>query len=314
MQNYNGKNNRKKGVLYRWLGTPNPAKSSGIAFTLACFLPTVLIFVALLFCGVFGLIVDGYETQDWFLYLSFILPQLATLIIAFLYFSYTQTDVKVELKAQKCHWKYFLIAFLLQFGLISLSELNNWFLQFLGRFGYESDEILLPSTQGFGFVGVFFVLAIFAPVMEELLFRKMILNGVSSVVGTVGTVLVCGALFSLYHQNPAQTAYQFCCGAVYTLLAIRSKSVLPTIVAHFLNNALVLILYVFGISAFPQSIFIPLMIVSGMCLIGTVAYLIFAEKTEKKQSQKTGQKQFLLYAGAGILVCVITWISVLLGI
>ena len=50
----------------------------------------------------------------------------------------------------------YLIAFLLQIGLLSLSELNGLFLQFLGKFGYEHTPIVLPSVEGFGFVGVLF--------------------------------------------------------------------------------------------------------------------------------------------------------------
>ncbi|MFQ7079353.1 MAG: hypothetical protein ACLRSW_16265 [Christensenellaceae bacterium] len=49
--------------------------------------------------------------------------------------------------------KYFLIAVLLQVGLFARG-LNGLFLNFLGRFGYKDDPILLPSLNGFGLVGV----------------------------------------------------------------------------------------------------------------------------------------------------------------
>ena len=294
------------------LGQPTRAKGAGFAFSLSSVLGTALLFVAMIILGIFGLAKEGYNKTDWYVYLCYILPQVASVLITVFYLRYTKTPVKWAVKQQKCHYKYFLLAFALQFDLLSLSELNGWFISFLEKFGYTAGEVALPSVEGFGFVGVFFIIAITAPIVEEILFRGVVLDGLKSGFSPLASALVCGAMFSLYHQTPVQTAYQFCCGFAYALLAIRAGSVLPTILAHFLNNALILILYKLGINGYPMYVFIPLMIVSGLCLLATLVYLLFFEKKKQedgdKAEQKREKKAFFLCASVGIAFCAITWI------
>ena len=295
------------------LGQPTSAKGAGIAFSLASFLGTLIMFVAMIFLAVFGLAKEGYNLTDWYLYLCYILPQIACVIIVVFYLRYMKTPIGGAVKSQKCHYKYFLLAIALQFGLLSLSELNGLFISFLEKFGYKASEVLLPSMDGFGFVGVFFVIAICAPIVEELLFRGVILDGLKSGFSALVSAIVCGAMFSLYHQTPVQTVYQFCCGFAYALLAIRAGSVLPTILAHFLNNALILILYKLGINGYPTYVFIPLMIVSGLCLLGTLVYLIFFDKKKlmwvDKVEKRKEKKNFFTLASVGIAICALVWIA-----
>jgi membrane protease YdiL (CAAX protease family) len=112
--------------------------------------------------------------------------------------------------------------------------------------------------DGFGFVGVLFVIAVFPAVMEETVFRGLILKGLRQ-SKEIYAVLLCGALFALYHQKPEQTVYQFCCGAAFALVALRSGSVLPTVVAHFINNAWILIMTKFSLTL--DAIYTPFLII-----------------------------------------------------
>ena len=134
----------------------------------------------------------------------------------------------------------------------------------------------------------------------------------------IRAVLICGALFSLYHQNPAQTIYQFCCGAAFALVAMRSGSVLPTVLAHFVNNAVILILTKFGVSEFSAPVFITIVVISAVCLVLSLVYLVFldenkpSEETPLRETEiKTERKNFWICAAVGIAVCVLTWLLVL---
>ena len=206
------------------------------------------------------------------------------------FFSFAKAPIKEFTGKPK--WQYFLIAGILQFGLFSLGELNGLFLEFLGNFGYENKPIQIPSLDGFGLPAVLITVAVLPAVFEEFLFRGVILRGVKT-FGAVGAVLLCGGLFSLFHQNPAQTLYQFCCGAAYALLALRAGSVLPTVAAHFCNNAVI--------------------VLSAICLVGALVYLIFIDKQKTSKGDKSQKIGFLLCALAGILICVISWIVNLIG-
>ena len=170
--------------------------------------------------------------------------------------------------------------------------------------------------SGFGFVGVLITIALLPAVFEELIFRGLLLKGMGS-FGTVGAILLCGGLFALYHQNPAQTIYQFCCGAAFALVAIRAGSILPTVLSHFINNALIITLTKFGVDSFPAPVFVTILCVSALCLIGSLVWLIFFEKRtladEDKTNKAVARKETITYALPGLALCVLVWLVVLLS-
>lgn len=310
MQNHHGQNQRNKNGLF---GELTVGKTSGLAYSLATVLPVVLSFAFLIVISVCGLTEkEGYETANWYLYCSYILPQLSFAIVAVWYLRRTATPVSVAVKNQKCHPKYFLVAVALQIGLLCLSQLNALFLDLLGKFGYEDGGIHLPSMNGFGFVCVLFAVAVLPAVFEEITFRGVLLNGMRS-FGVWGSVLLCGGLFSLYHQNPAQTLYQFCCGIAFALVAIRSGSILPTVLSHFINNAAILALTKWNVTEFSTPVFATVMSVSVVCLIASLGYLIFIDKTKPERQDKSERKGFLVYALVGIILCALSWLLTLVG-
>ena len=298
----------------KFLGEPTAATASGLAFSVASVLPTLL---SLLFLVIVGAMqTEGYAQTDWYLYVSYLLPQIAFAITAIWFLRFSKTPVKTAIAAQKCKPRYFLLALTIQIGLLSLSELNALFLKFLERFGYEDVGITLPNMDGFGFVGVLVVVALVPAVFEEIMFRGVLLKGLKG-FGETDAVLLCGALFALYHQNPAQTLYQFCCGAAFALVAIRSGSILPTVLSHFLNNALILTLTKFEISAFSTPVLIAIVSASAACLVGSLVWVFVFDKQEKTEktdkTDKKDKKNFFLCASVGIAVCAITWLAVLIN-
>ena len=86
--------------------------------------------------------------------------------------------------------------------------------------------------------------------------------------------------------------------------------------SHFLNNAVIVILTKFGIDSYPSVVAVPLMIVSALCLVGSLAWLIFFDGTKRSENSETSggnsdKKGFFLYAALGILVCAVMWLGVL---
>lgn len=300
-------------AMESFLGESTPAKVSGLAYSA---MPLISMVITLLFF----LIVEalGAETkkreeyQNWYLYFNFLLPQIGLFLVAWLCKRYSGSSWKEKARSQICPPKYFVIAILMQIGLLSLSQLNTLFLRWLEKFGYQDAGIFLPSMDGIGFAGVLFTVAVLPAVMEEVIFRGVLLNGLKKSFPEWAAVLLCGALFSLFHQNPAQTIYQFCCGAAFALVAIKAGSILPTVLAHFLNNAMIVVLNKFGITDFPTPVFITMIIVSAVCLVGTSLWLIFKEKTDGNRNQdKSERKRFFLFASVGIGVCLLSWFTVL---
>ena len=304
----------KNSVLHTLLGEPTIAKSSGFAFSLATVLPVffslIFLIVALAVAG------ENAQGQEWYAYANFLMPQCSFALVLFCYLQYKGESVKGAICTQKCDKKYYFLAIVLQFGLFFLSELNGLFLEFLKKFGYQDSGIILPSMEGFGFVGVLVTVALLPAIFEECMFRGALLKGLRA-FGKTGAVLLCGGLFALYHQNPAQTLYQFCCGVAFALVALRAGSVLPTILAHFINNAVVLTLTKFGVSSFAPFLDTILWIASPLALVGVIVYLTVFDKNKglivesEEGQEKQERKHFFLYASVGIAVCAFTWLAVL---
>jgi hypothetical protein len=175
--------------------------------------------------------------------------------------------------------------------------------------GYES-SISLPDLSGGGIVWAILIIAVLPAIFEESIFRGLMLPPMQK-FSTPVAVLLSGALFALYHQSPQQTIYQFICGCAFALVAIRARSVLPTMLSHFLNNAVILLLYYCGVDDFSGIGGIVFYILSGISLVvATSLLLITGKDTNTKKTEEI--KPFLRYASVGIAICAVLWVANLL--
>jgi sodium transport system permease protein len=95
-------------------------------------------------------------------------------------------------------------------------------------------------------------LALFAlvpAVCEELLFRGVLARALGSRFSPVAAAAISSVVFSAYHLSPAQALPTLSFGFALALIAIRAGSILPTMLAHAINNALALAM---SRSALPQ--------------------------------------------------------------
>jgi hypothetical protein len=51
-------------------------------------------------------------------------------------------------------------------------------------------------------------------------------------------LVVSAALFALTHGNFVQIPFTFCCGLMFGFLVLKTNSLLPSIIVHFINNGL----------------------------------------------------------------------------
>ena len=79
---------------------------------------------------------------------------------------------------------------------------------------------------------------IIAPVCEELIYRHYLLKPLR-IYGDITAAVVPSLLFGLSHFNFDQFLYTFTFGLFLSIIAIRTGSVLPSIICHILNNVMV---------------------------------------------------------------------------
>lgn len=93
----------------------------------------------------------------------------------------------------------------------------------------------------FGWWGAFFRVAVIAPIVEELIFRGIILNGLRKNYRATTAVFISALLFSLFHLNPWQMPATFVLGLLLGWIMIRTRNILLAIIGHSMNNLLVLL-------------------------------------------------------------------------
>lgn len=112
-------------------------------------------------------------------------------------------------------------------------------------FDWLSEYVSLPNLFEEQFEGlsrnVFGVLAICiaGPIMEEVLFRGAIMGHLLTIYKDPRKAIVISALvFGVIHGNPVQILFAFLIGLLFGVLYYRTKSLIPVIFAHVLNNSL----------------------------------------------------------------------------
>ncbi len=222
----------------------------------------------------------------------------------------------------KCKPKYYLIAVLLIFGLLfSLSYLNGVSVEFFKLFGYRPRESssYFPDVSGGLVVPAFIVIAILPAIFEELMFRGLLLNCCHNGMGSIRAILVTGFCFSLFHASPEQTVYQFIAGCAFAFIAVRSGSILPSMLMHFINNALIVIFNACnlfdeaGNLVMSDTAFIIVTVFSAISFVGAVVWLVL-DKTPLKKCEKGGVKVFFLYASVAIGALGLVWVLSLFGV
>lgn len=85
------------------------------------------------------------------------------------------------------------------------------------------------------------VLAIVPAIAEELIFRGVLARSLARRLPVAAAVAISAVAFSGYHGVPAQMIGTFPLALLLGLLAVRSDSVLPCMLAHALNNEIVVL-------------------------------------------------------------------------
>ncbi len=205
-----------------------------------------------------------------------------------------------------------LYAILLSAGMfLGLGFVNVKFNEILNKIGISTTSPTIPLENVWQFILFSITLAVFPAVAEEIFFRGILLSSLKN-CSVIKRACAVGIVFALYHCNLVQFLYQFIYGFALSILAIYLKSIIPCIIAHFLNNfAVILFQY--------SNIYIDLynLLVIGLGLLCLIAFclMISFDFVKKYIKEKHVQKIIVFYfpyALFGILICLFMIISGLL--
>lgn len=87
-------------------------------------------------------------------------------------------------------------------------------------------------------VPAFLKVCVIAPVVEEVLMRGLLLDGLRSGYGAAAALLISAVVFALLHFNAVQTLSALVCGLVLGILYLHTGSIFCCIMAHSGYNAI----------------------------------------------------------------------------
>lgn len=134
-------------------------------------------------------------------------------------------------------WRTILISILIGFIVfvltVAISSFFSFVLSLLGYSVATSTAVSDPTWQGFALS--ILAIAILPAFCEEFTHRGLLISGFKS-LGIKNTIILSSLLFGLLHLNIEQFFYATIIGAILGTVAIFSKSIVPAIIIHFINN------------------------------------------------------------------------------
>jgi membrane protease YdiL (CAAX protease family) len=91
---------------------------------------------------------------------------------------------------------------------------------------------LLPTVLGLGLLPA---------LVEEVVFRGVLARSLAARFDPIIAVVASAAVFAVYHVLPIQMVPTFVLGLWLGILTVRSRSILPAMVTHFINNLIAIV-------------------------------------------------------------------------
>lgn len=105
---------------------------------------------------------------------------------------------------------------------------------------FSTQELMQVMSSRWGYLTI----CIFAPLVEEVVFRGAVLRSLLQRMNSRwGAIALSALFFALVHLNPAQMPHAFLIGLLLGWMYERTRSILPGIMVHWVNNTVVYVVY-----------------------------------------------------------------------
>lgn len=122
----------------------------------------------------------------------------------------------------------------------------------------------------------FLCIAVFAPFAEEFTFRGAIEGLLLKSVRPWIAILVSAFIFGLIHINPVQVVFSFALGILLGWLYYKTNSIVPGILAHFINNTCGFLTLIMSDGKTPQTTeeFLGKPLTYGLLLLSVILFIV----------------------------------------
>jgi len=138
---------------------------------------------------------------------------------------------------EKMHFSQFLGLFFICTAAMYLSNIVGLLVNQIIAF-IKGAEVINPIEEAISSSNIIFIFlygAVLGPIIEELIFRKILLNKVRR-YGDWTAIIMTGLAFGLFHMNLSQFFYATVLGMIFAYITIRTNTVRYAIYLHILIN------------------------------------------------------------------------------
>ncbi len=202
------------------------------------FLGSLIIFVVQIIASIVSSAVPAVvESVD----LYFVATMLPMYVIAYplIFLMFRAIPVQQVAEKKKMRPLHFFVTFLMCYaGMYICNIIANIFTGVFGMLSQnEVENVMLTVTESINPFVNFFIIVICAPIMEELLFRKVLIDRTAQ-FGEGVSIVFSGLVFGLFHGNLVQFAYAFFLGAMFGFIYVKTRNILYPIILHMITNFL----------------------------------------------------------------------------
>ncbi len=171
--------------------------------------------------------------------LSFAAAMLPMYVIAFplIFLMLKKVPAQTNAESKKMKPMHVFIAFLMTYALTYVCNIIGTVITtIIGIFKQSSvQNVVMDITSSIHPLVTFIIVAICAPIMEELLFRKFLVDR-SVKYGEGVAIVFSGLVFGLFHGNLSQFSYAVGLGMFFAFIYIKTKNIVYPIILHMLQN------------------------------------------------------------------------------
>ena len=160
-------------------------------------------------------------------------------------------------------------------AVFGLYNFINMFGKVFTKLGFDSPATSLPINTFYWFIINVVLLAIVPAITEEIIFRGMIYNGFRK-SGYIKASLLSCLMFALIHLSIKQFIFPIIMGLVFALILEKTGSLIYTMITHFCNNFIVLLISYISTSVGKDFLYIDVKTIPVALLVTAIATISLA--------------------------------------
>lgn len=152
--------------------------------------------------------------------------------------AYSKKDMRKTFRLKGCSPIQMVSSVIIMIGVMMLGIVLTGVTSSIFRESASNVDVSMESLLGDTFIVTLLIVAVLPAICEELMFRGYILTAMEDKLKPLNAILISAALFGVYHMSVVKFFTTALIGLAICYVAHRTKSIVPGMIMHFINNGL----------------------------------------------------------------------------